>query len=154
MAKYDHLPIYRDAYDLALHIEKIVRNFSRYHKYTLGTKLRESGYRIIERIIEANNRGGKNLQEDRLDSLLRLRQEVESFKVMARLCHDAQGFASTRAYLHVAERIAGIAKQTEGWIKSSQGDYSSLRRKRRRETRSTKQHDANRRETVDAGQGR
>ena len=40
MARYEHLPIYREAYDLTLHIEKIVQNFSRYHKYTLGTDLR------------------------------------------------------------------------------------------------------------------
>jgi hypothetical protein len=31
MARYDHLPIYRTAFDLAVHIEKIVRHFSRYH---------------------------------------------------------------------------------------------------------------------------
>ena len=37
MARYEHLPIFREAYDLTVHIEKIVRNFSRYHKYTLGT---------------------------------------------------------------------------------------------------------------------
>jgi hypothetical protein len=36
MARYDHLPIYRTAFDLAVHIEKIVRHFSRYHKYSLG----------------------------------------------------------------------------------------------------------------------
>ena len=29
MARHEHLPIYRAAFDLAVHIEKIVRNFSR-----------------------------------------------------------------------------------------------------------------------------
>jgi len=33
MARYEHLPIYKKAMDLAIHLEKIVRNFSRYHKY-------------------------------------------------------------------------------------------------------------------------
>jgi len=27
--------------DLAVHMEQFVRNFSRYHKYTLGSELRE-----------------------------------------------------------------------------------------------------------------
>jgi hypothetical protein len=54
MARYEHLPIYRAVFDLAVHIEKIVRNFSRYHKYTLGTELRDGSRRILERIIEAN----------------------------------------------------------------------------------------------------
>ena len=40
MARYEHLPIYKKAMDLTIYFEKIVRNFSRYHKYTLGTELR------------------------------------------------------------------------------------------------------------------
>ena len=41
MAQYEHLPIYKKAYDLTLYFEQIVRNFSRYHKYTVGTELRQ-----------------------------------------------------------------------------------------------------------------
>jgi hypothetical protein len=50
MARYEHLPIFREAYDLTVHIEKIVRNFSRYHKYTLGTDLRNKSRAILETI--------------------------------------------------------------------------------------------------------
>jgi hypothetical protein len=35
MARYEHLPIYKTAMDLAVYLEQIVRNFSRHHKYTL-----------------------------------------------------------------------------------------------------------------------
>jgi hypothetical protein len=56
MARYDHLPIYRAAFDLAVHLEKLVRQFSRYHKYTLGTELRDGSRRILVRIIEASTR--------------------------------------------------------------------------------------------------
>jgi len=54
MARYNHLPIHRAAFDLAVHLEQIVRHFDRYHKYTLGTDLRTYSRRILERIIEAN----------------------------------------------------------------------------------------------------
>ena len=37
MARYEHLPIYKKAFDLAVHFEKVAAGFSRYHKYTLGT---------------------------------------------------------------------------------------------------------------------
>jgi hypothetical protein len=116
MARYEHLPIFRQAYDLTVHIEKIVRNFSRYHKYTLGTDLRNKSRKIVEKIIEANN-----ARDGRAAHLVELRQELESFKVLARLCHESGGFASTRSYLHVAERIANIARQNEGWLKKTQG---------------------------------
>lgn len=113
MARSEHLPIYRTAFDLAVHIEKIVRHFSRYHKYTLGTQLRESSQDILKRIIEANT------SRDREPLLLQLRQELEWFKFLARLCHESGGFASTKAYLYVSEQIVNLAKQNEGWLKET-----------------------------------
>lgn len=115
MARYEHLPIFREAYDLTVHLEKIVRNFSRYHKYTLGTDLRNKSRMILEKIIEANN------ARERRELLLELRRELESFKVLARLCQDSGGFSSTRSYLHLTERVTNIARQNEGWIKKSGG---------------------------------
>ena len=76
MARYEHLPIFRDAYDLTVHIEKIVRNFSRYHKYTLGSDLRKRSRIILDKIVQANSD-----RENRQARLLELRQELESFKV-------------------------------------------------------------------------
>ena len=46
MAQTEHLPIYKSAYDMCLYIEKIVLNFSRYHKYSIGADLRE-GTRVV-----------------------------------------------------------------------------------------------------------
>lgn len=113
MARYEHLPIYRAAFDLAVHIEKIVHNFSRYHKYTLGAELREGSRRILERIIEANQ------SRDRGPVLEQLRRDLEGFKVLARLCHESQGFSGTRAYLYVAEQVVGLSKQNEGWLRQT-----------------------------------
>lgn len=114
MARYEHLPIYRDAYDLTVHIEKIVQNFSRYHKYTLGTDLRNKTRAVLERVIEANN------ALDRVELLLGLRQQLENLKVLCRLCHDSGAFGGgTKSYLHVAERLTGLARQNEGWLKQS-----------------------------------
>ena len=114
MARYEHLPIFRDAYDLTVHIEKIVRNFSRYHKYTLGSDLRKRSRIILDKIVQANSD-----RENREARLLELRQELESFKVITRLCHDSLAFPNTRSYLHVAKRITNLAKQNEGWIRQT-----------------------------------
>ena len=116
MARYEHLPIYRAAFDLAVHMEKIVRNFSRYHKYTLGSELRNRSREILASVIEANNQN-----EDRATKLLELREKIEFFKVLARLCHESGGFARTRSYLYVAEQMVSIAKQNEGWLKQTTG---------------------------------
>ncbi len=71
MARYEHLPIYKAAFDLAGHVEKIVRNFSRYHKYTLGTELRDCSRNVLKRIIVAN------ASRVREPMLLQLRQDLE-----------------------------------------------------------------------------
>ena len=118
MARYEHLPIYRAAFDLSVHMEKIVRNFSRYHKYTIGTELRDSSRRILRRIIEANS------TRNRREMLLKLREDLEWFKVLARLRHESGGFAGSRSYLYVAEQVVGVAKQNEGWLKRTLKDLS------------------------------
>jgi hypothetical protein len=41
--------------DLTIYFEKIVRNFIRYHKYTLGSELREKRREIVGLIIKANS---------------------------------------------------------------------------------------------------
>ncbi len=40
---------------LTIYFEKIVRNFTRYHKYTLGSELREKSREIVGLIIKANS---------------------------------------------------------------------------------------------------
>ena len=52
MARYEHLPIYKTAMDLAVYLEQVVRNFSRYHKYTLGSDLRQQSREPVRMIHE------------------------------------------------------------------------------------------------------
>ena len=70
MARYEHLPIYKKALDLTVYLETVVRHFSRYHKYTLGTDLRNKIRDVVETVILANSRRQK------LPVLLELRQEL------------------------------------------------------------------------------
>lgn len=103
------------------------------NKYTLGTELRDCSRKVLKHIIEAN---ASRVREPMLHQL---RQDLEWFKVLARLCHEAGGFASTRAYLYVSEQVVGIAKQNEGWL---------------RQTSKTRQGRAARKISGEAGHGR
>lgn len=60
MPRTEHLPIYKAAYDLCLWLEQVVRSFSRYHKYAIGSDLREGSRRILHPVVRANARGDKN----------------------------------------------------------------------------------------------
>jgi len=55
MAQYEHLPIYKAAFDLQIYFEGIVRNFSRSHKYTHGAALRALAREVLMLIVRANN---------------------------------------------------------------------------------------------------
>ncbi len=73
MAQYEHLPIYKKAFELSLFLENEVKNFSRYHKYTLGSELRDKSRRAAILIIRANSR------TDKLGILLELRAGYNGF---------------------------------------------------------------------------
>jgi hypothetical protein len=57
MARYEHLPIYKAALDLTVHLEKLVAGFSRYHKYTLGSEMCEGSRALLMQVLRANNAG-------------------------------------------------------------------------------------------------
>ena len=96
MARSEHLPIYKASYDLCLHLEQVVHGFSRYHKYTLGTDLRDGARRALKLVVRAN------ALRDRVAVLLELREQLEELKVLLRLGQDhrrsrASAASSTRA---------------------------------------------------------
>ena len=57
MARYEHLPIYKAALELTVHFEKVVAGFSRYHKYTLGTELREGSRAVVQQVVSNQTLG-------------------------------------------------------------------------------------------------
>ena len=112
MARTEHLPLYKTAYDLCLYLEQVVRNFSRYHKYALGADLREGARRVLKLIVRANAR------RDKAPVLQEIREEVEGIKVLLRLGQEVKAFPNFNSFEHAIGLVTEIAKQNEGWLKS------------------------------------
>ncbi len=112
MARYEHLPIYKAALDAAVHFEQVVAGFSRYHKYSLGTELRQASRGVIQQVIRAN------AARERLPQLLKLRDDLEAVLVLLRLAKEVKAFKRFQAYQHAAELVVSVCRQNEGWIKS------------------------------------
>lgn len=68
MARYEHLPIYRDAFRFLIFCENTVKNFSRYNKYTHGSDLRDAARNAVKLIIRAKT--GKRPESRRDKSCL------------------------------------------------------------------------------------
>ncbi|MDD2661514.1 MAG: four helix bundle protein [Methylococcales bacterium] len=119
MARYEHLQIYRDALELAVHFEKIVAGFSRYHKYTLGSELRNASRKTVTLIIQANN------LSDKTQGLMTLPNHLEETLLLIRIAKETRAFKSFNAYSHVVELTAKVCRQNEGWLKSLTAKTSS-----------------------------
>ncbi len=119
MARYEHLAIYKAAMDLTIYIEQVVRNFSRYYKYTLGSDLRQQSLELVTLIIRANS------QQEKLPVLYDLRERLEAFQVLLRIGKEVRAFQRFNSYAHAAELVVALSRQNEGWIKGQAGPKAS-----------------------------
>ena len=99
MARYEHLPIYKEAFDLALYFEKTVRGMGRYDKYTLGTDLRNLSREILKLIQRANS------EEDRVSTLKEIRAKTEELKVVLRLARESGAIQKASSYEFAAGKV-------------------------------------------------
>lgn len=112
MARYEHLPIYKKALDVAIYFEKVVAGFSRYHKYTLGTELRNKSRGIVGLIVKANS------SRDKLPMLFELRERLEELMLLIRICKEVRAFKGFKSFRFAIEEVASISRQNEGWLRS------------------------------------
>jgi hypothetical protein len=112
MAQYEHLPIYKKALGLAIYMETVVKGFSRYHKYTLGTDMRNTSRELVTLVISANSRKDKNL------ILTDLRDKSEGMKLLIILGKETKAFRSFTQFQTAAALAVEISRQSEGWLKS------------------------------------
>jgi len=106
MARYEHLSIYKKAMDLAVYLEKIVRNFSRYHKYTFGTELRAKSREIVGVTIAANFQGGK------ARASARAAREARRLQVVLRICKEVRAFNGFSSYAYSANLVRRLLPAT------------------------------------------
>ena len=90
MARHEHLRIYKAALDMTVHFERLVAGFSRYHKYSLGTEMREGSRAVLQQVLRAS-----------------VAKAVKAFKSFA-------------GYLHAVAQVGSVARQNEGWFKQTQ----------------------------------
>ena len=113
MARYEHLPIYKAAMDLGVYLEGMARNFSRYHKYTIGQELRNLAREIIKLIIRANS------TREKTDTLSELVIQCEMLKTMLFFAKETKAIQSFKAFQHASSLAVMLCRQSEGWLKSS-----------------------------------
>ncbi len=113
MAQYEHLPIYKKAFDLTVYFDNLVRNFSRYHKYQIGAELRQQSREVLRQIIRANNATA------RAPYLEKLRELLEDLKISLRIAKEVKAFANFDSFQYSVNQVVDLCRQNEGWLKST-----------------------------------
>jgi hypothetical protein len=109
---YEELPIYKKALDMAIYLEKIIRHFERYNKYTFGVEIRSLSHRILILIAKANTK------QARKESLTEALDGLEELKITLRLCKEAKVFNSFKSFEFATKLVIEVSKQCEGWLRS------------------------------------
>lgn len=110
---YENLTIYKTGLDLVIKLDDVVRKFPQYHKYTIGTELRQAAIAIVRLIAKANRR------QNRVEKVTQLCDEVEDFKILCNIGKDVKAFQSFKQYAGVMNEVMHLARQAEGWRKKS-----------------------------------
>ncbi len=110
MAKYEHLPIFRKAMEMSVYLDSVVRNFSRYNKYTIGTDMRNLSREIFLLIIRANS------AYDKAPALRELVERCEMLKTMLFFAKEVQAFNNFKSFQHAAGMAESLCRQSQGWL--------------------------------------
>jgi hypothetical protein len=112
MAQYQHLPIYKLTYDVLLRTMTATKDFPREYKYTLGQKIKDELIELVVLIYRANS------AVDRALHIQTVLERVQTIQLMLRLSHDIR-ILTRRHYAALSEMTDSLARQAQGWLKSS-----------------------------------
>ena len=119
----NNYPIWRDANRLLLEVEQAVKHFPRYHKYTLGTELRQKAMLICQLVARAWREKTQNLV-----ILKQLVATIDDLKIQLQLGKELQVFQNFSVFERLATLTVTVGKQSGGWLRHSQSKQPEVSR--------------------------
>jgi hypothetical protein len=119
---YQHLPIWQQANRLLLELEIIVKQFSRYHKYTIGTELRQVVLRLCKAIHRAFTR-----KYSKTKCIQHVVELIDDLKFQLRLGKELKAFKNFAQYEQLAELVVSLGRQAGGWFKQAKAEANKVK---------------------------
>ena len=110
------LPINQRLYDLIIWFINHLDNFPRSRRFTLGVRIENALYDMLERLIEARYESEKRIK---LEKLRQANVILEKTRYFVRICFN-QNLMSKKQYGFVSRQINDIGMPLGGWIKQIQ----------------------------------
>lgn len=108
-----NLPIWRDANRFLVAIEKVVKHFPKYHKYTLGSELRSNALKICNLIHQAWQE-----KQQQCALLYKLKYCIDEIKIQLHLAKKLEALPSFRTFEFLSKQAVNLGKQNGGWYKA------------------------------------
>ena len=108
MTRCKHLPIFQSIYDLILEIHKRVDSFPRVHRYSIGEKIKNIGFDLLDLVIKANSVKNKETYLGEAEDVL------EKLKIYIRLCFDLE-IMGGNGFEFLVKKMDEIGRQLKGW---------------------------------------
>ena len=107
------LSIIQKTYDLIKYYVPVIDRLPKTHKFTIGERLINKLYDLLDGLIEAKYVGNK------LDILKTLNIKLDGMRHQTRLLLDFT-LIDTKRYQHIIKLIDGIGQELGGWLKNQQ----------------------------------
>ena len=112
MAQYLHLPIYIKTYEFIKYIYKIIQQFRKEYKHSLGSEIQQIAWQILDEIIKTNSLPDNQKKE----SIKKISCLFDRFKIRFRFAYELKLMTSHK--FGVAQKEIGeIGKMIGGWQK-------------------------------------
>lgn len=108
----DHLrklDIYNVAFELMVHVEKCVRHFERYYKYTTGSELRSMCSEILALTAKFNEKE----EAERAEFLENLKDKIINVQIKLNICEELNVFRRYESWFRAAELVTNLLGQCE-----------------------------------------
>ena len=112
--RYRPTPLWRDAQRFLVEVEGAVRQFPRYHQYTLGAELRQQAMPVCRWVARAVP---VRVARQRVPILEPRVWPVEDLKMSVQFGQELEALASFAPFQRRAEKVVVPGKQRGGWWK-------------------------------------
>ncbi len=118
MKATDELIVINKTYDFVLWCAQHAGRFPRNHRYTLGTRIEQQLYDVLELLLQAKYRS------DRQGLLQAANLKLEVLRFQLRLAHDLQCW-KTNSFGFACQSLDEIGRMIGGWLKATEKTASA-----------------------------
>ena len=115
MAQYSHLPIYIKTYEFIKYVYRIIQQFRKEYKYSLGAEIQKILWQILDEVIKTNSLP----DSQKITGIREISYLFDKFKIRFRFAYEL-GLMTSAKFGVAQKEIEEIGKMIGGWSRWSE----------------------------------